>query len=116
EYIAARTQALSEQLDMNDFLHRRCATLSTGQTQRASIARVLLHNPPVLILDEPTLGLDILSSGTILGFIRKAKVRGQSVIFSTHYMTEAEMLCDRIALLHRGEVRALGTQAELYAG
>ena len=116
DVIAARTNALSAQLDMDDFLHRRCATLSTGQTQRASIARVLLHEPAVLILDEPTLGLDILSSSTILGFIREAKARGQCVIFSTHYMTEAELLCDRIALLHRGEVRALGSQAELYAG
>ena len=115
DVIAERTNALSAQLDMDEFLHRRCATLSTGQTQRASIARVLLHEPTVLILDEPTLGLDILSSSTILGFIREAKARGKSVIFSTHYMTEAEVLCDRIALLHHGRIRALGTQAELYA-
>lgn len=115
EVIGARTAALSAQLGMDEFLHRRCATLSTGQTQRASIARVLLHEPAVLILDEPTLGLDILSSSTILGFIRQAKARGQSVIFSTHYMTEAEVLCDRIALLHRGQLRALGAPAQLYA-
>ncbi len=113
--IADRTQALSEMLDMGSFLDQRCETLSTGQTQRVSIARVILHDPPVLILDEPTLGLDIMTSRTILEFIHDARERGHSIIFSTHYMTEAEALCDRIGMIYDGEILALGTQEELYS-
>ena len=104
--ITARTEQLSTLLGMDEFLDRRCEALSTGQTQKVSIARVLLHDPKVLILDEPTLGLDIMSSRTILEFIRDAKARGRAIIFSTHYMTEAEQLCDRML--------ALGTQTELH--
>ena len=112
--ITARTEQLSTLLGMDEFLDRRCEALSTGQTQKVSIARVLLHDPKVLILDEPTLGLDIMSSRTILEFIRDAKARGRAIIFSTHYMTEAEQLCDRIGLIHESEMLALGTQAELH--
>ncbi len=112
--IRSRTEAVVAMLDMGPFVDRRCDTLSTGQTQRASIARVILHEPSILILDEPTLGLDILSSRTILDFIRRARDEGRSIIFSTHYMTEAEMLCDRIGLMHEGSILALGTLGELY--
>ena len=112
--ITARTEQLSTLLGMDEFLDRRCEALSTGQTQKVSIARVILHDPKVLILDEPTLGLDIMSSRTILEFIRDAKARGRAIIFSTHYMTEAEQLCDRIGLIHESEMLALGTQAELH--
>jgi sodium transport system ATP-binding protein len=111
--IARRTEELCAVFQMNDFVERRCDTLSTGQTQRLSIARVLLHDPPVLIMDEPTLGLDIMSSRTIIEFIRDAKLRGKSVIFSTHYMTEAEALCDRVALIHEGRIFAEGTVPQL---
>ena len=111
--IAARTEELIARLEMREFVDRRCDTFSTGQTQRVSIARVILHDPLILILDEPTLGLDIMSSRTILDFIRDAKQRGHSIIFSTHYMTEAEALCDRIALMHRGRILALGAPSEL---
>ncbi|MBI4560233.1 MAG: ATP-binding cassette domain-containing protein [Candidatus Hydrogenedentes bacterium] len=113
--IARRTGQQVRLLDMSDFIDRRCETLSTGQTQKVSISRVLLHDPPVLILDEPTLGLDILTSRTILDFILDARNRGRSIIYSTHYMTEAELLCDRIALIHRGRLLAQGTQEELIA-
>lgn len=112
--IAQRTNELADMLDMGAFLDRRCEALSTGQTQKISIARVLLHAPPVLILDEPTLGLDILTSRTILAFISGAKERGNAVIFSTHYMTEAELLCDRVGLIHEGAILAMGTKASLY--
>lgn len=111
--IGRRTGELSALFQMEEYLNRRCDTLSTGQTQRLSIARVLMHDPPVLILDEPTLGLDIMSSRTIVEFIRDAKVRGKSVIFSTHYMTEAESLCDRVALIHEGRIFAEGTVPDL---
>ena len=114
EDIAARTAELSDMLGMGGFLHQRCETLSTGQTQKVSIARVILHNPKVLILDEPTLGLDIVTSRAILEFIQDAKKRGHCVIFSTHYMSEVELLCDRVAFMYRGEIMALGTKEALY--
>ena len=114
EAIAKRTVELTEMLDMGGFLDQRCETLSTGQTQRVSIARVILHDPPVLILDEPTLGLDIMTSRTILDFIQDARDRGHSIIFSTHYMTEAEALCDRIGMIHNGEILVMDTQEKIF--
>lgn len=113
--IAARTETVAGLLDMQEFLDRRCDTLSTGQTQKVSIARVILHEPAVLILDEPTLGLDIVTSRNILDFIVGARSRGHSIVFSTHYMSEAEQLCDRIAFLYQGEIMAMGTKPELFA-
>jgi sodium transport system ATP-binding protein len=112
--IAARTEELATLLDMRAFLDRRCETLSTGQTQKVSISRVILHDPAVLILDEPTLGLDIMTSRAIVDFIRSARDRGHAIIFSTHYMAEAETLCDRIALIHRGALLSVGPIADLY--
>ena len=113
--IAQRTGELAGLLGMEDFVDHRCGALSTGQTQKVSIARAILHDPPVLILDEPTLGLDIMTSRTILDFIIDARRRGHSIIFSTHYMTEAELLCDRIGFMLAGRIMAIGSQAELYA-
>ena len=115
DHIARRTKELTELLGMAEFMDRRCETLSTGQSQKVSIARVILHDPPVLILDEPTLGLDIMTSRTILDFILHAKSRGHCIIFSTHYMTEAELLCDRIGFIHEGRILALDTMEGLYA-
>lgn len=111
--VASRTQELAQLLDMEKFMRRRCETLSTGQLQKVSIARVLLHDPQVLILDEPTLGLDILTGQHILDFIEKARQRGKTVIFSTHYMTEAELLCTRIGLIHQGKLLAEGSLENL---
>ena len=113
--IQRRGEELLDLLGMHDFANRRCETLSTGQTQKVSIARVLLHDPAVLILDEPTLGLDIMSSQTILDFIAQCKNQGRCVIFSTHYLTEAESLCDRVGLIHLGRLLAVGTKHDLYA-
>lgn len=112
--IQSRIDELAEMLDMTTFIDRRCEALSTGQTQKVSIARVILHDPKVLILDEPTLGLDIMTSRSILDFILHAKERGHSIIFSTHYMTEAETLCDRVGLIYDGELLAIGTKEALY--
>ncbi len=112
--IQSRIDELAEMLDMTTFIDRRCEALSTGQTQKVSIARVILHDPKVLILDEPTLGLDIMTSRSILDFILHAKARGHSIIFSTHYMTEAETLCDRVGLIYDGELLAIDTKEALY--
>jgi sodium transport system ATP-binding protein len=113
--LMTRVGELAALLDMRAFMDRRCHALSTGQIQKVSIARVLLHDPPVLILDEPTLGLDIMTSRTILDFISSARDRGRCIIFSTHYMTEAELLCDRVGFLYEGRLLAIGTKPELYA-
>ena len=112
--IDARTEELVDLLDMRPFLDRRCGSLSTGQGQKVSIARGILHDPAVLILDEPTLGLDIMTSRTILDFILEARGRGHCIIFSTHYMTEAELLCDRLGFICGGRILAIGTKEALY--
>lgn len=102
--IEDRIRSLADMLDMGDSMDQRIDRLSSGQVQKTSIARCILHDPPILILDEPTLGLDILTSRTIICFIRDAAKRGHTVLFSTHYMEEAELLCNRIGLLHRGSL------------
>lgn len=112
--IKMRTKELAEVLEMGEIMKRRCETLSTGQSQKVSIARVLLHDPQVLILDEPTLGLDILTSRSILDFIRSARDRGRAIIYSTHHLSEAEYLCDRVAFINKGQLLAIGTQSEHY--
>ena len=100
---------------MHEYIDRRCATLSTGQKQRVNLARSLIHDPPVLLLDEPTRGLDVLGSKVIFDFIAAARDSGKAVIVSTHRLDEAERLCDRFGLLHRGRLMHEGTLAELRA-
>ncbi|MBN1779664.1 ATP-binding cassette domain-containing protein [bacterium] len=104
DQIRTRSDGIFQMLEMTEFADRRIEKLSTGQTQKTSIARTILHDPPVYILDEPTLGLDILTSRTIIRFIRESAQSGKTILFSTHYMEEAEMLCDRIGLLHEGQI------------
>jgi sodium transport system ATP-binding protein len=113
--IAARTTLLARALDLEAVLGRRCEALSTGQKQRLSVARAVLHDPAVLVLDEPTVGLDVLASRFLRDFVRAERGRGKAVVFSTHYLAEAELLCDRIGLIHRGRMLAEGTPAELRA-
>lgn len=100
-------------LDMESFGDNRIEKLSTGQTQRANIARCLIHNPEIYIFDEPTLGLDIISSEAIVSFMKKEKEKNKTVLYSTHYMEEAQYLCDRIVMMYHGKVIAMGTPAEL---
>jgi len=111
----ARIEIIFQTLGMNEFRDRRCDKLSTGMKQKTSIARTLVHDPPVMIFDEPTLGLDVLTARTVLGFIRECGQRGKTVIFSTHVMSEAEKLCDSIAIIHGGRILAEGTQEQLRA-
>jgi sodium transport system ATP-binding protein len=108
-----RLDGLFATLDMNEFRHRRCDQLSSGMKQKVSIARTLVHDPPVMIFDEPTHGLDVLTARTVVNFIRDCRARGKTVIFSTHVMREAEKLCDRIAVIHNGRIMAEGTLEEL---
>lgn len=100
-------------LDMESFLDNRIERLSTGQTQRANIARCLIHKPQIYIFDEPTLGLDIISSESIIRFMKKEREQGKTVIYSTHYMEEAQYLCDRIVMLYQGKIIAEGTPESL---
>jgi sodium transport system ATP-binding protein len=113
--IARRTTEIFKTLDMEEFRHRRCGKLSTGMKQKVSIARTIIHDPPVMIFDEPTNGLDVMAARSITDFIRQCRSQGKTVIFSTHVMTEAEKLCDRIGIIHSGKVRAEGTLVELRA-
>jgi sodium transport system ATP-binding protein len=102
-----------ELFEITAFRDRLCGTLSTGQRQRVSVARAVLHDPPVLILDEPTLGLDVLSGRTIFSFIQTARMRKRAVLFSTHQMDEVELLADRVGVLAAGRLAAEGTVDEL---
>lgn len=113
--LSRRIDELVEQLDMADFASRPCGTLSSGQKQRANIARAFLHEPDVLILDEPTAALDVVTGQFIVESIRRERAAGRSILFSTHIMGEAEYLCDRIVLLHRGRAIDIGTLPELLA-
>lgn len=113
--LAARIATLVQELDMTAFADRPCGTLSAGQTQRANIARAFLHEPPLLILDEPTTALDVVSGQFIVEAIRRARDAGRAVLFSTHVMSEAEYLCDRILLVHHGRLMDVGTLPQLLA-
>ena len=104
-----------EWFDLRDFLDRRCGYLSTGQKQRVNLARSLIHDPPVLLLDEPTRGLDVMGSKVIFDFIGAARGEGKSVIVCTHRLDEAEQFCSRFGLMHRGRLMYEGTLAELQA-
>ena len=106
--IGVRTEALTVELQMSGFVDQRCGTLSSGQSQKANLARAFLHDPPVLILDEPTTALDIITGRFVLDAIARARTQGKAVLFSTHTMTEAEMLCDRVVLLHEARVMDQG--------
>jgi sodium transport system ATP-binding protein len=108
-----RTGELLRAFDITEFADVRCEKLSTGMKQKVSIARTVVHDPPVLVLDEPTLGLDILVASTMIRFVEDCRERGKCIVFSTHIMTEAERLCDRIAIIHRGRLRATGTLEDL---
>jgi ABC-2 type transport system ATP-binding protein/sodium transport system ATP-binding protein len=104
---------LAELLGLEELLGRYCSNLSTGQKQRVNLARSLIHQPPVMLLDEPTLGLDVLGTQVIIEFIELLKSQGKSVILCTHHLDEAERLCSRFGLMHRGRLVAEGTLAEL---
>lgn len=113
--LARRIEQLVQELEMSAFASRLCRTLSSGEKQRANIARAFVHEPDVLILDEPTSSLDVISGQFIVEAIRRERAAGRAIILSTHIMSEAEYLCDRIYLLHKGQIVGSGTLAELLA-
>lgn len=108
-----RLQELSEKLQLSSFIEQRCCTLSTGQKQRVILARGLMHDPPVMLLDEPTRGLDVVGSQTVFDFIAHLKELGKAVLLSTHRLDEAERVCDRFGLLHRGKLMYTGNLQEI---
>lgn len=113
--IRTRLKALADELDMHEFLDRRCDKFSTGMKQKTSIARTLIHDPAVMIFDEPTLGLDVMTARSIVRFVRDCRDRGKTVIYSTHVMSEVEKLCDTIGIIHTGRLVTEGTLAGLQA-
>jgi len=113
--LRGRVDEIFTRLEMNDFRDRRCDKLSTGMKQKVSIARTLVHDPSVMIFDEPTLGLDVIAARTIALFIRECRDKGKTVVFSTHVMSEVEKLCDHIGIIHGGKLLAEGTLPELRA-
>jgi sodium transport system ATP-binding protein len=104
-----RQESLFETLQMNDFRDMLGSKMSTGMKQKVSIARTLIHDPPVLIFDEPTAGLDVLVARSVIQTIEQLRAQGKCVIFSTHIMREVERLCDRVAIIDRGQILAEGT-------
>ena len=111
--VADRTRRLADELDLNEFLDRRVDKFSTGMKQKTSIARTVVHDPAVIILDEPTIGLDVMTARNIVRFVRDCRARGKTVIYSTHVMSEVEKLCDVIGIIHQGRLVAEGSLAEL---
>ena len=111
--LESRIQDVFDTLEIHEFADRRCDKLSTGQKQRVSIARSIIHEPPIMFFDEPTSGLDIVAARTVIKFIRKCRDEGKTVIFSTHIMSEVEALCDRIGVIYKGSLAAVGTLEEL---
>ncbi|MFH0939840.1 MAG: ABC transporter ATP-binding protein [Planctomycetota bacterium] len=115
DVLRGQIEELIKLLGLETFADRRCEGLSTGERQRVQIARTLIGDPPVLILDEPTLGLDVLTNRLILNFIRQAGTQGRTIVLSTHHLDEVENICNRFGLLHKGKILAEGTISELRA-
>jgi sodium transport system ATP-binding protein len=114
--LSRKVDGVIERLDMGSFATQRAESLSSGQKQKVAIARAVVHDPPVLMFDEPTSNLDVLASREIREFMVESKRRGKCVIFSTHVLHDAERLCDRVTIIHQGRVVAGGTTLEVRGG
>jgi sodium transport system ATP-binding protein len=108
-----RMELLFDRFQMQEIRDRLGAKMSTGMKQKVSIARAIVHDPPVLIFDEATTGLDVLVARALLDVVAELRDQGKCIVFSTHIMREAERLCDRIAIMHRGNILAEGTLEQL---
>jgi ABC-2 type transport system ATP-binding protein/sodium transport system ATP-binding protein len=113
EVAHAHVDRLIQLFDLGNFIDRRCSTLSTGQKQRVNLARSLVHDPPVVLLDEPTRGLDVFGCQVVFDFIGQLRSAGKSVILCTHRVEEAERVCDRFGLMYYGRLVHEGTLAQL---
>jgi sodium transport system ATP-binding protein len=113
EYLRERMETVFAALQMNDFRDVLGAKMSTGMRQKVSIARAIVHDPPVMIFDEPTLGLDVLVARAVLQNIQRLRDMGKCILYSTHIMREVEKLCDRVAIVSKGKIQACGTLEEL---
>jgi sodium transport system ATP-binding protein len=110
-----RKEELFSLLHMKDFLHKRIGKLSTGMKQKVSICRTMIHDPSVVIFDEPTSGLDVITAENIIKLIRSCKDQGKTVIFSSHIMSEVDLLCDDLAIIHQGTLKYNGTMTDFRA-
>jgi len=106
-------ERLADRLDMHAYLDRRSSTLSTGQKQRVILSRGIVHDPPVMLLDEPTRGMDVIGSQVVFDYIGLLRDEGKAVVLSTHRLDEAERICDRFGLLHDGRLEYEGTLQEI---
>ena len=104
EEIEERKESLYTLLDMHDFQSKRIGRLSTGMKQKVSICRTMIHDPEVVIFDEPTSGLDVITAENIIALIKDCKSKGKTVIFSSHIMSEVDLLCDDLAIIHKGKM------------
>ncbi|EAQ77423.1 MULTISPECIES: ATP-binding cassette domain-containing protein [Blastopirellula] len=108
-----RMRMIFQRLRMEEMRDVLGSKMSTGMKQKVSIARAIVHDPPVLVFDEPTLGLDVFVGRALLQIIAELREQGKCIIFSSHIMREVEKLCDQVAIMHKGKILAEGTQAEL---
>ena len=113
DVIKKRIHELTEIMELHEFIDRRCANLSTGQKQRVTLAQALVHDPPAVLLDEPTRGLDVVGAKVVFDYINHLREESKAIIVCTHQLDEAERLCDRFGLLHHGKLRHEGTLEQL---
>jgi len=113
--INKRIAELFPKLGIDQYAHKRAAQLSKGMKQKVAVAIAIIHDPPVMIFDEPTSGLDVMAAREVREFIKACKRSDKCIILSTHIMSEAEKLCDRIAIINDGKIAAIGTFSDLQA-
>ena len=109
QVVRERKNYLFDLLDMNEFANKKIGKLSTGMKQKVSICRTMIHDPEIVIFDEPTSGLDVITAESIIQLIRDCKSQNKTVIFSSHIMGEVDLLCDRLAIIHKGEMKYKGS-------
>ena len=114
--LANRIASLTASLDLGGFLDRPCGRLSSGQRQRVSLARALVHDPPALVLDEPTSTLDVVGARDLFAMLQSLRAEGRTILVSTHRLHEIEHRCDRFVIIDAGRIVAAGSRAELVAG
>ena len=112
-HLRGRMESVFATLQMNDFRDVLGAKMSTGMRQKVSIARAIVHDPPVMIFDEPTRGLDVLVARAVLDNIKRLRDQGKCILYSTHIMREVEKLCDQVAIVSKGRIQTAGTLEEL---